>query len=173
MTEPNEFFAKFNMKYPAMRCAPQKFEECVLKIVLGCADILVGSFKKHLNQVRVVDQKHFTQFFTDPKGLGQLGQRDGVVCDKIWHILEFQEVTGGQYLSKTLIFDSSDFRPDVIEYITREVISALGKSSTTSNRVQMNVSHGCQNRSLHPWHKICGEVCTSSWGVLSSCFHHP
>ena len=83
----------------------------------------------------VVDQKHFTKFFTNPKGLRQLGQRDAASFDKIWHIVEVQEVTGGQYMSITLISDSPDFRPDVIiEYIGREVIP-LGRLSAVSNRV--------------------------------------
>ena len=157
------------MKYPAMRCALQKVQELVRSIVLGgkgCVDILSGT-EVDLNQVRVVDQKHFTKFFTDTKGLGQLGQRDRAACDKIWHIWDFQKVTGRQYLSNTLIFDGLDFRPDVI---AREVIP-LGKLSTISNRMQMNVSHSCQYQTLHPRYNICGEVCTSSWGVLSSCFH--
>ena len=91
--------------------------------------------------MRVVDQKHFSKFFTNPKGLGQLGQRDTGTFDKIWHILEFQEVTRGQYLSITLKFNSPDFLADVIEYIGREVIT-LRKLSTGSNRAQMNVSLG-------------------------------
>ena len=93
--------------------------------------------------MHVVNQKHSTKFFTNPKGLSQLSQsvlglREGDGFNKIWHILEFQEVTGGQYLSKALISDGLDFWPEVIEYIAREV-THLGKPSIASNRVQMKV----------------------------------